>query len=266
MFTSSTTSTASLAGTSASSSSRVRDARELSARPFRMRGRGRSICRTLHAGFGASLLIGTFVGSLADRLGRKFMAGAYVLTYSLSCLTKHSSGFRVLLVGRILGGTATSLLFSVFESWVVAEHRTVPAHVRGPACAPGPRPESHRSSRSALAGSADSTTACWARSLQPRPSLAAGWPPSAPASWRRFWSRRCTSGPWRPSTWPSSSSSPAGCSSSARGRRTTGSVTRGPSPSTCWCRMQTGARPSGRRRPRAAARPRLASPRSRGTS
>ena len=30
---------------------------------------------------------------------------------------------RVLLLGRLLGGISTSLLFTSFESWMVAEHR-----------------------------------------------------------------------------------------------------------------------------------------------
>lgn len=37
-------------------------------------------------------------------------------------MTKHSPQYKVLLLGRILGGVATSLLFSAFESWLVAEH------------------------------------------------------------------------------------------------------------------------------------------------
>jgi predicted MFS family arabinose efflux permease len=47
---------------------------------------------------------------------------AYVITYSLSCCTKHSPNFWVLMFGRVLGGIATSLLYSAFESWLVAEH------------------------------------------------------------------------------------------------------------------------------------------------
>ncbi len=46
----------------------------------------------------------------------------YCVTYILSCITKHSPQYRVLMLGRILGGIATSLLFSAFESWLVAEH------------------------------------------------------------------------------------------------------------------------------------------------
>ncbi|KAG0583783.1 hypothetical protein M758_3G162500 [Ceratodon purpureus] len=74
------------------------------------------------AGFGSSMLFGTIVGSLADRYGRKRMSVLYCITYILSCFTKHSPQYRVLMLGRVLGGIATSLLFSSFESWLVAEH------------------------------------------------------------------------------------------------------------------------------------------------
>lgn len=49
----------------------------------------------------------------------------YCITYILSCITKHSPQFKILMIGRILGGIATSLLFSAFESWLVAEHNKV---------------------------------------------------------------------------------------------------------------------------------------------
>ena len=68
------------------------------------------------------MVFGTFVGAAADRTGRKKAALTYVAAYSLGCFTKHSSSFSVLLVGRLLCGVATSLLYSAFESWLVAEH------------------------------------------------------------------------------------------------------------------------------------------------
>ncbi|KAJ4711818.1 Molybdate-anion transporter, Major facilitator superfamily domain protein [Melia azedarach] len=74
------------------------------------------------AGFGSSMLFGTIVGSLADKQGRKRACVTYCIAYILSCITKHSPEYKVLMVGRILGGIATSLLFSAFESWLVAEH------------------------------------------------------------------------------------------------------------------------------------------------
>ena len=65
--------------------------------------------------------------------GRKRASLLYVVTYSLSCLTKHSGRFWVLMGGRLLGGVSTSLLFSAFESWLVAEHnkRGFPSAVLG---------------------------------------------------------------------------------------------------------------------------------------
>ena len=74
------------------------------------------------AGFGSSMLFGTVAGSLADTLGRKRGALAYVVVYAASCATKHWRSYNVLMVGRVLGGVATSLLFSVFDAWLVAEH------------------------------------------------------------------------------------------------------------------------------------------------
>lgn len=80
------------------------------------------IGRLFIAGFGSSMLFGTIVGSLADKQGRKRACVTYCITYILSCFTKHFPEYKVLMLGRILGGIATSLLFSAFESWLVAEH------------------------------------------------------------------------------------------------------------------------------------------------
>ncbi|KAL4565373.1 hypothetical protein LXL04_029465 [Taraxacum kok-saghyz] len=82
----------------------------------------RDIGHLFIAGFGSSMLFGTIVGSLADKHGRKRASITYCITYILSCITKHSPQYKVLMIGRILGGIATSLLFSAFESWLVAEH------------------------------------------------------------------------------------------------------------------------------------------------
>mmetsp|Transcript_37996 Transcript_37996/g.107327 ORF Transcript_37996/g.107327 Transcript_37996/m.107327 type:complete len:462 (+) Transcript_37996:526-1911(+) len=80
------------------------------------------IGRLFIAGFGSSLFFGTIVGSLADKHGRKLAALTYCVVYILSCVTKHWNDYHVLLIGRVLGGIATSLLWSAFESWLVSEH------------------------------------------------------------------------------------------------------------------------------------------------
>ncbi|CAD7964234.1 unnamed protein product, partial [Amoebophrya sp. A25] len=72
-------------------------------------------------GFGSSALLGTVIAGYADKCGRKRFCILYCVVYSLSCLTKHCNHFPILCLGRILAGVATSLLFSVFESWVVCE-------------------------------------------------------------------------------------------------------------------------------------------------
>ncbi|KFY86225.1 hypothetical protein V500_07783 [Pseudogymnoascus sp. VKM F-4518 (FW-2643)] len=74
------------------------------------------------AGFVAAAVSATFVGSLADKYGRRMACMAFCITYALSCLTKLSSQIVTLLIGRLLGGVATTLMYSVFESWMVTEY------------------------------------------------------------------------------------------------------------------------------------------------
>ncbi|KAI9137634.1 hypothetical protein BKA69DRAFT_1032393 [Paraphysoderma sedebokerense] len=74
------------------------------------------------AGFMSSAVFGTFVGSVADKWGRKKLAVAFCLIYMISCFTKLSPNYNTLIMGRVLAGIATSLLSSVFESWMVCEH------------------------------------------------------------------------------------------------------------------------------------------------
>eukprot|EP00923_Selenidium_pygospionis_P008048 GHVN01013643.1.p1 GENE.GHVN01013643.1~~GHVN01013643.1.p1 ORF type:complete len:498 (+),score=26.97 GHVN01013643.1:202-1494(+) len=86
-------------------------------------GFSRSEIATLFVvGFGTSGVVGVFVGALADRFGRKKACICYCFLYIISCLTKHVNNFYVLLLGRFTGGTATSMLFTVFDAWMVHEH------------------------------------------------------------------------------------------------------------------------------------------------
>ena len=57
------------------------------------------------------------------RFGRKRWVLLYAATYVLSCVTKHFNDYWWLMAGRVLGGVSTSLLFSVFEAWAIAEHK-----------------------------------------------------------------------------------------------------------------------------------------------
>jgi len=73
-------------------------------------------------GFGASMIFGTVAGTLVDSMGRKKGCFAFCLMYMLSALSTLSNSLPVLVLGRVLGGTATSLLFSAPEAWLVSEH------------------------------------------------------------------------------------------------------------------------------------------------
>ncbi len=75
-------------------------------------------------GFGTAAVFGTFVGSAADRYGRKNVCLLFGVIYGISCIVKHWGDFRMLLIGRVLAGVATSILFSAFESWMVSQHHS----------------------------------------------------------------------------------------------------------------------------------------------
>jgi len=79
------------------------------------------IARLFVTGFGASMLFGTFVGSSIDTIGRKLGCQLYCLLYIVACMSKHFGNLPALLLGRLAGGVATSLLFSAFESWLIGE-------------------------------------------------------------------------------------------------------------------------------------------------
>ncbi|KAF1950292.1 DUF791-domain-containing protein [Byssothecium circinans] len=72
-------------------------------------------------GFLSGGISASFAGSFADRFGRKAACLAYCVIYSLSCLTLLSDRLPVLFLGRVLGGICGTLLYSVYESWLVAE-------------------------------------------------------------------------------------------------------------------------------------------------
>lgn len=80
------------------------------------------IGRLYIAGFASSAIFGTVVAALADRYGRRNNVLLYCILYAASCLTKHSPNYYLLLLGRVLGGVAYSILSSAFESWLVYEH------------------------------------------------------------------------------------------------------------------------------------------------
>lgn len=71
--------------------------------------------------FVAAAMSAVFSGLLADRFGRRSACFAFCLIHALSSLTVLSSSLPVLVLGRVLAGAALTLLWTVFESWMVTE-------------------------------------------------------------------------------------------------------------------------------------------------
>lgn len=73
-------------------------------------------------GFASTVIIGMWTPLAADHFGRKKLCLSFTVLYSLSCFLKLSRSYGILIIGRIIGGVATSVLFSAFEAWYIHEH------------------------------------------------------------------------------------------------------------------------------------------------
>ncbi|KDQ18716.1 hypothetical protein BOTBODRAFT_29092 [Botryobasidium botryosum FD-172 SS1] len=73
----------------------------------------------MSAGFAAPL-----VGVWADQYGRKRLCLYFCLSYIGACVCILFPILPVLVAGRVLGGVSTSILFSCFESWLVASSQS----------------------------------------------------------------------------------------------------------------------------------------------
>ncbi|KAI1387275.1 DUF791-domain-containing protein [Hypoxylon trugodes] len=74
-------------------------------------------------GFLSGAISAYFIGSLADKHGRKAVCMVFCLLYAMSCFFTIIPSIPLLFLGRILGGISTSILFSVFDSWMVTNFR-----------------------------------------------------------------------------------------------------------------------------------------------
>ncbi|KAK7462850.1 hypothetical protein VKT23_007426 [Stygiomarasmius scandens] len=71
-------------------------------------------------GFLSAAVAGPLVGVWADQHGRKRICQIFCITYTLTCICLQFPYAPILLLGRVLGGISTSILFSAFESWLVS--------------------------------------------------------------------------------------------------------------------------------------------------
>lgn len=73
-------------------------------------------------GFVIAGISASFVGGLADRYGRRTGCLTFCVTYAASCVSTLSDELWILFAGRALAGLSTTLLFAVFETWMIAEY------------------------------------------------------------------------------------------------------------------------------------------------
>jgi MFS family permease len=84
---------------------------------------GYSVASLYSLGFFGGALSSPFIGPIVDRIGRKKSAIIYCV---LEMIINHLEQYDIiagLIFSRVVGGITTNLLFSVFEAWLVTEHR-----------------------------------------------------------------------------------------------------------------------------------------------
>ena len=84
---------------------------------------GVNISALFLTGFLSGGIFAPFMGSLVDKFGRKRFCIIYCLLEIAINVMEGYQNFTILLLGRIMGGVSTNLLFSAFESWMATEHR-----------------------------------------------------------------------------------------------------------------------------------------------
>lgn len=71
-------------------------------------------------GFTSAGLTGPLVGVWADQHGRRRLCLAFCAAYAAACVCTLFGSLPILLLGRVLGGLSTSILFSCFESHLIS--------------------------------------------------------------------------------------------------------------------------------------------------
>ena len=73
------------------------------------------------AGYASAMTLGTYVSALGDIGGHRRNCVVYGVLYAASCVLCNCASLGLLLLGRVLGGVAYSILYTSFESWLIAE-------------------------------------------------------------------------------------------------------------------------------------------------
>jgi len=87
----------------------------------------RQITSLYMTSFLSSAVSGTFLGAMSDWVGHRISALGYCAIYATSALLKTSSSLFLQVCSSMMGGIAGTLLYTVFDSWLVSEHNSVGA-------------------------------------------------------------------------------------------------------------------------------------------
>lgn len=74
-------------------------------------------------GFGSGLVFSAVAGGVIDVWGRKKSAVLCLLSFVIGAVTVFSNNVVILVLGRICGGVAATLLFSAFDAWLASATR-----------------------------------------------------------------------------------------------------------------------------------------------
>lgn len=85
---------------------------------------GVSVSTLFITGFLSGAIFAPFLGSAVDKFGRKRSCVVYCVLEIIINTLEHYDNMTILLIGRVLGGISTNLLFSAFESWMATHHRS----------------------------------------------------------------------------------------------------------------------------------------------
>lgn len=86
-------------------------------------GYGLNVQNLYAAGFAAGALTAPFLGALVDKFGRRNSALVYCFLEMIINALEQYNFLPGIIVSRLIGGITTNLLFTVFESWLITEHR-----------------------------------------------------------------------------------------------------------------------------------------------
>lgn len=87
-------------------------------------GYGYTVASLYSLGFLSGAITSPFIGPWVDKIGRRRSAVAYCALEVMINMMEQYDNIYGLVVSRVVGGITTNLLFTVFESWLVTEHRS----------------------------------------------------------------------------------------------------------------------------------------------